>query len=94
MSQWLNQGQFKSIPVFAFFDEDWKEVGVLIERPASVTELRAKKRREIFAKHPEFGSPDGPVDQLSPVLVSQWPGPPPMPAPALWTRRRPEAVPS
>ena len=65
MDQYLNQGKFKSIPVFAFFDPtSWKEVGVFIERPESVTEMRAKKRREIFAAHPEFGSPDAPVDQL------------------------------
>ena len=64
MDRYLNQGQFKSIPVLAFFDDGWKEVGVFIERPDSVTEMRAKKRREIFAAHPEFGSPDAPVDQL------------------------------
>jgi hypothetical protein len=29
-----------------------------------VTELRATKRREIFASDPSFGSPDAPVDQL------------------------------
>ncbi|MGH2377279.1 MAG: thioredoxin family protein [Candidatus Limnocylindria bacterium] len=61
---YLNQGAFKSIPVFAFFDADWKEVGVFIERPESVTETRARKRHEIFAAHPEFGSPDAPPDQL------------------------------
>jgi hypothetical protein len=66
MDQYLNQGQFKSIPVIAFFDPtSWQEVGVFIERPDSVTEMRAKKRREIFAAHPEFGSPDAPPDQLS-----------------------------
>jgi len=65
MDQYLNQGKFQSIPVFAFFDpSSWKEVGVFIERPEAVTEMRAKKRREIFAKHPEFGSPDAPPDQL------------------------------
>ena len=48
-----------------FFDpSSWKEVGVFIERPEAVTELRARKRREIFAAHPEFGSPDAPPDQL------------------------------
>ncbi|MGH2472660.1 MAG: thioredoxin family protein [Candidatus Limnocylindria bacterium] len=65
MQRYLNQGQFKSIPVFAFFDDDFRELGHWIERPASVTEVRAKRRREIFAAHPEFGSPDAPVDQLS-----------------------------
>lgn len=64
MDQYLNQGEYRSIPVFAFFDEDWNEVGVFIERPESVTEKRAKKRREIFAARPEFGPADGPVDQL------------------------------
>ena len=65
MDQYLNQGQFKSIPVFAFFDDAWNEVGVFIERPGTVTERRAKQRLAIFAAHPEFGSPDAPVDQLA-----------------------------
>jgi thiol-disulfide isomerase/thioredoxin len=64
MSQYLNQGKYKSIPVFAFFDDSFNEIGRFIERPASVTKLRAEKRQEIFAKNPEFGSPDAPVDQL------------------------------
>jgi hypothetical protein len=64
MERWLNQGKYQSIPVFAFFDEQFRELGHWIERPASVTELRAKKRKEIYAKDPAFGAPDGPVDQL------------------------------
>ena len=64
MQRYLNRGTYKSIPVFAFFDEDFREIGHWIERPASVTELRAKRRREIFAGNPEFGAPDAPVDQL------------------------------
>ena len=64
MQRYLNQGMYKSIPVFAFFDEDFREIGHWIERPASVTELRAKRRREIFASNPEFGAPDAPADQL------------------------------
>jgi thioredoxin family protein len=65
MQDYLNQGKYKSIPVFVFLDGDFRELGHWIERPASVTELRAKKRREIFASDPEFGPPDAPVDQLS-----------------------------
>jgi thiol-disulfide isomerase/thioredoxin len=64
MQRYLNKGQFKSIPVFVFFDDAFRELGHWIERPASVTEIRAKRRKEIFAAHPEFGSPDAPVDQL------------------------------
>jgi hypothetical protein len=64
MERWLNQGKYQSIPVFAFFDESFRELGHWIERPASVTERRAVERTRIFAAHPEFGSPDAPVDQL------------------------------
>jgi hypothetical protein len=62
--RWLNQGKYKSIPVVVFFDEDLNELAHWIERPASVTELRARKRAEIYASHPDFGLPDAPVDQL------------------------------
>jgi hypothetical protein len=65
MQRYLNKGQFKSIPVFVFLDDDFRELGHWIERPASVTEVRAKRRKDIFAAHPEFGSPDAPVDQLA-----------------------------
>ena len=64
MDQYLNQGQFRSIPVFAFFDDEFRELGRCIERPAAVTKLREEKRREIYARNPELGSPDAPVDQL------------------------------
>ena len=64
MERWLNQGKFQSIPVFVIFDENFRELGHWIERPASVTDRRAAERKKIFAAHPEFGSPDAPVDQL------------------------------
>lgn len=64
MDQFLNDGQFRSIPVFAFFDDGFHELGRFIERPESVTERRAELRREVFAQHPEFGSPDTPIAQL------------------------------
>ncbi len=64
IARWLNQGKYQSIPVLVFFDQDFRELGHWIERPASVTERRAAERRKIFAAHPEFGSPDAPVDQL------------------------------
>ncbi len=50
MNLYLNRGAFKSIPVFAFFDESFSEIGRFIERPESVTELRAKQRAEIDAR--------------------------------------------
>lgn len=63
MAQYMN-GEFKSIPVFAFFDDGFREIGRWIERPAAVTEQRKKRRAEIFASDPRFGSPDGAVDRL------------------------------
>lgn len=63
MALYMN-GPFESIPVFVFFDEDFRELGTFIERPASVTKLRAEKRMEIFKNHPEFGSPTAPPNEL------------------------------
>jgi hypothetical protein len=64
MDQYLNQGQFRSIPVFVFFDEQFNEIGHFIERPASVTQARAARRTALYAEHPEFGAPDAPVANL------------------------------
>ena len=63
MAQYMNR-EYKSIPVFAFFDDSFREIGRWIERPARVTEQRKKRRAEVFASDPRFGSPDGAVDQL------------------------------
>jgi Thioredoxin len=64
MDQFLNQGQFRSIPVFAFFDDQFHEIGHFIERPESVTERRSQLRAAAFAQHPEFGSLDTPIEQI------------------------------
>lgn len=64
MQRWLNEGKYQSIPVFAFFDDRMGELAHWIERPSSVTQLRAEKRKAIYDAHPEFGAPDAPVDQL------------------------------
>jgi hypothetical protein len=46
MDQYLNQGIYRSIPVFAFFDENMKEVARFIERPPAQTEEIEKKMLE------------------------------------------------
>ena len=71
MDQYLNQGQFRSIPVFAFFDDLWTERGRFIERPQSVTDRRRRLRDELFAEHPEFGSSDTPISQLPEEVRNQ-----------------------
>lgn len=64
MQRYLNQGRFESIPVFAFFDDTFTELGVFIERPATVTERRAEQRKQIHAEHPEFGAAGSSADTL------------------------------
>lgn len=64
MARYLKAGTFESIPVFAFFDDDFNEIGVFTERPASVSARRAEKIAEIYARNPEFGSPDDPIERL------------------------------
>lgn len=54
MDQYLNQGQHRSIPVFVFFDQDWRELGHWIERPAAVSERQGKAIGELFASDPAF----------------------------------------
>jgi Thioredoxin len=66
IDQYLNQGQFRSIPVFVLFDGEFRELGHFIERPAKVTELQAQMRRDLFATDEllrEF-APDISVAQL------------------------------
>ena len=64
IDQYLLRGEFRAIPVFVFFDDNFKQVGLFIERPDSVTARREEKRRAIYAGDPAFGSPDAPIDQL------------------------------
>ncbi|MEO7002541.1 MAG: thioredoxin family protein [Ktedonobacterales bacterium] len=64
MDQYLKDGQFRSIPVFAFLDDSFNKLGHFIERPESVTSRRAQQRAELYTQHPEFGSPETPITQL------------------------------
>jgi hypothetical protein len=47
MDQYLNKGMFRSIPVFAFFDENMNEVARLLERPPKVTEELEARMLEV-----------------------------------------------
>jgi thioredoxin family protein len=64
MDNYLNHGEFRSIPVFVFFDDDFREIGRFIERPESVTKRRAGQRSDLSAHYPELGDPTTPVGQL------------------------------
>jgi len=67
MDHYLNRGEFRSIPVFAFFDDDFHEIGRFIERPESVTTRRASQRATLSEQYPELGDPTTPVGQLPEV---------------------------
>src|SRR5579859_1198834 len=71
MDQYLNKGQFKSIPTFVFLDGDFNELGVWIERPDSVTKLREEKRLAMYALHPEWGDPSQPIAELPEDIRTQ-----------------------
>jgi hypothetical protein len=58
MALYLKEGKYESLPVFAFLDGDFNELGRFIERPDSVTELRARLKRE-------HGAPPAPLSQLA-----------------------------
>jgi hypothetical protein len=64
IDQYLKEGKFRSIPVFVFFDSQFREIGHFIERPESVTERMAQRRMEMYTRHPEFGSPDASITEL------------------------------
>jgi len=64
MDQYLNKGEFKSIPTFVFLDGDFNELAVWIERPDSVTKVREEKRQAMYKAHPEWGNPSTPIAEL------------------------------
>jgi hypothetical protein len=71
MNEHLNKGQYKSIPTVIFLDEDFKEVGVWVERPESVTKLREEKRQALYKAHPEWGDPNAPIAELPENIRTQ-----------------------
>jgi hypothetical protein len=64
MDEHLNKGEFKSIPTVIFLDADFKEVGVWVERPDSVTKLREDKRLALYKANPDWGDPSKPIAEL------------------------------
>jgi hypothetical protein len=52
MENYLNEGQFRSIPTFVFFDEEFNEIGHWIERPALATQKKKEMLDELFATDP------------------------------------------
>jgi len=75
INQYLNQGKFKSIPVFVFFDQNMREIGHFIERPAAQTAETTQARTEFFKAHSEYNVPEGAdMSQMSPEARQAWAG--------------------
>lgn len=73
INQYLNQGIHKSIPVFVFFDQNMRELGHFIERPAAQTAESTAARNAFFAAHPEYNAaPNADFSQLSPEARQAW----------------------
>jgi hypothetical protein len=64
MDEHLNKGEYKSIPTVIFLDGDFKEVGVWVERPESVTKLREEKRQALYKANPDWGDAGTPIAEL------------------------------
>jgi hypothetical protein len=71
MDEHLNRGQYRSIPTVIFLDGDFNEVGLWIERPASVTKLREEKRVALYQQHPDWGDPSKPIAELDETTRTQ-----------------------
>ena len=71
MNEHLNKGQYKSIPTVIFLDGEFKERGIWIERPDSVTEAREERRLKMYAEHPDWGDPSKPIAELPEDIRTQ-----------------------
>lgn len=75
MNQYLNQGKFKSIPVVVFFDQQMRELGHFIERPAAQTEETTRARNAFFKANPQYNVPENAeFGQMSPEARQAWSG--------------------
>lgn len=64
MAQFMN-GPYESVPVFAFYDQDFNLQSVFIERPRSVTEHRAQLTAKFHESDPAFGPVGTSASQMS-----------------------------
>ena len=63
--QFLNKGEFRSIPTVIFLDDNYEATGFVSERPDSVTDYRKQKRQALHDAHPELGGFDARPDELA-----------------------------
>ena len=65
MDEYLNRGEFKSIPTVIFLDDNFNELGVWVERPDSVTKTaRREAPGSCTRSNPSWGDPSKPIAEL------------------------------
>ena len=63
--QYLKEGKYRSVPVFVFFDDQMRELGHFIERPAQATAEMQAATEALVAAHPEISDLGGSFDTMS-----------------------------
>lgn len=63
--QYLKEGKYRSVPVFVFFDQQMRELGHFIERPAQATAEMQAATNALVAAHPELPDLGGSFDTMS-----------------------------
>lgn len=60
----LLRGRFAAVPVVIFLDDGYNEIGHFIERPDSITRLRAERKQAIYDSNPAYGAVDAPPSEV------------------------------
>jgi hypothetical protein len=63
--QYLKEGKYRSVPVFVFFDQNMRELGYFIERPARATAEMDALAASLAAEHPELPDIGGSFEKMS-----------------------------
>ena len=72
MNQYLNQGKYMSIPVFAFFDRDMRPVGHWTERPAAAAHFVEQVNKELAPLNLSVEAQRAERGKRSAPLVGGW----------------------
>jgi len=63
--RWLKDGTHRAIPVIAFFDENWNELGYYQEKPAQVYKEEAAAIAKFATLHPDLPDSSLPYAEMS-----------------------------
>jgi hypothetical protein len=66
IDQFLKDGLHRTIPTIVFFDGDFRQLGVWIERPAVIADRQSQRLRELYTTDPDLVgiTPGTPIAQL------------------------------